>query len=275
MFVTRVFSVFLATDLWDHFAIFSCLWLGTFCWEQAEWGGVRTYPALPARVQTVPEKWGFLLSLSEQSITSSFGNALKVAPPWQRRISMEPGEVQPSLHWIDHSLCLPVNMEANSRAPFASKKILASSKECNSPTHHWVMHGFPCEASHSRSQSAFYMSPGVNKALKAVLHTPVLAVQVQSPGQSSRCPSPATNTLNYLNTFSTVLQRYEGPKCAFFWYQNVSVYLFLPPLLMEIRRKYEHSFSEKTNWPFDCYESLYTMIWAKRAGISPVKHIFP
>lgn len=136
VFVTRVFSIFLATDLWDHFAIFSCLWLGTFCWEHAEWGGVHTYPALPARVWRVPEKRGSLMSLSKQSTTSCFGNTLKVAPPWQRRISMELGEVQSLWDWTDRSICQSIHLEANSCAPFASKKLLASSKECNSPTHH-------------------------------------------------------------------------------------------------------------------------------------------
>lgn len=215
MFVIRVFSVFLATDLWDHFAIFSCLWLGTFCWEQAEWGGVRTYPALPARVQTVPGKMGLLAEPQRAEHHQQLWKCPQGCSSMTEK-NKHGARGSPAFVRLNWSLRLPVNLEANSRAPFASKKILASSKECNSPTHHWVMHGFPCEASHSRSQSAFYVSPGVNKALEAVLHTPVLAVQVQSPGQSSRCPSPATNTLNYLNTFSTVLQRYEGPKCAFF-----------------------------------------------------------
>lgn len=165
--------------------------------------------------------------LSKQSTTSCFGNTLKVAPPWQRWISMEPGEGQSSLDWTDHSLCRSVHLEANSCAPFASKKLLASCKECNSPTHHQVMHGFWCEASHSRSRSVhFTWAQLLTNRLKA-LHT-FVAAQMQSLGQISRCPSPDTNTLSYLNTFSTVFQMYEGSKHAIFATENVLTCFYFP-----------------------------------------------
>lgn len=73
VFVTRLFSVFLATDLWDHFAIFSCLWLGTFLLGTC-WVGRSTYPELQARGwadPTYPVNYiHFLSSLSPWSISN-------------------------------------------------------------------------------------------------------------------------------------------------------------------------------------------------------------
>lgn len=74
VFVIRLFSIFLATDLWDHFAIFSCLWLGTFLLGTC-WVGRSAYPELLVRGWTDPahpvNDTHFMCSLPPLSISSS------------------------------------------------------------------------------------------------------------------------------------------------------------------------------------------------------------